>query len=102
MLSKGEIQGRSGPVSSGVSFDWSANTLEFQAACAGSVSLTLKENASQTLYYTVLVDGKEQKRAHRTGSRLFLAENLPKATTPSRSSARRRAFMAKRLSAPLN
>lgn len=77
VLSKVKIQGRSGPVSSGVSFDWSANTLEFQAACAGSVSLTLKENASQTLYYTVLVDGKEQKRAHRTGSRLFLAENLP-------------------------
>lgn len=77
VLAKVKIQGRSGPVSSGVSFDWSANTLEFQAACAGSVSLTLKENASQTLYYTVLVDGKEQKRAHRTGSRLFLAENLP-------------------------
>ena len=77
VLSKVKIQGRSGPVSSGVSFDWSANTLEFQAACAGSVSLTLKENASQTLYYTVLVDGKEQKRAHRPGSRLFLAENLP-------------------------
>ena len=77
VLAKVKIQGRSGPVSSGISFDWSANTLEFQAACAGSVSLTLKENASQTLYYTVLVDGKEQKRAHRTGSRLFLAENLP-------------------------
>ena len=41
VLSKVKIQGRSGPVSSGVSFDWSANTLEFQAACAGSVSLTL-------------------------------------------------------------
>lgn len=77
VLAKVKIQGRSGPVSSGISFDWSANTLEFQAVCEGSVSLNLKEKASQTLYYTVLVDGKKQKRAHRTGSRLFLAENLP-------------------------
>ena len=77
VLAKVKIQGRSGPVSSGISFDWSANTLEFQAVCEGSVSLNLKEKASDTMYYTVLVDGKEQKRAHRTGSRLFLAENLP-------------------------
>ena len=78
VLSKVKIQGRSGPVSSGVSFDWSANTLEFQAVCEGSVSLNLKEKASDTMYYTVLVDGKEQARARSSGSRLLLAENLPK------------------------
>ena len=63
VLAKVKIQGRSGPVSSGISFDWSANTLEFQAVCEGSVSLNLKEKASDTTYYTVLVDGKEQARA---------------------------------------
>ena len=78
VLAKVKIQGRSGPVSSGISFDWSANTLEFQAVCEGSVSLNLKEKASDTMYYTVLVDGKEQARARSSGSRLLLAENLPK------------------------
>ena len=69
ILSQYNIQGRSALIKNqGISFDWSANTLEFRAYCKGKVSLSmyvdsrLAESGYKNVYFSLYVDGVKQER----------------------------------------
>ena len=78
--SKLKVLGRSSETSSGITMDWSAATLEFNANCEGAVKATL--NTSRAIRFLVYVDNVLVKTLTTgTGTQTYtLAENLKAGT----------------------